>query len=210
MNRLIQLTLMTLAWLSCTLALGQNRRSVIENAPADLVWFDNLDEAVVAQSQGTVVLALDATKSKWKEVPLALLELKDLRYLMLNRNKLESLPDWMSDMKDLRAVVADHNRFERFPRVVLDMPQLTQISLGENYIEAIPLDIDQITKLQYLSLWGNVIGSFPASLGDLRELKALDLLHNEMSEGEQMELREWLPGVLLNMSEPCQCDFDNP
>lgn len=210
MSRSIHLLLLALAWMACTALHGQKRRTVVEGTPSDLIWYETVEEALLAQSQGTIVLALDATKSKWKEIPMDLLDLKDLRYLMLNRNKLDSLPDWFPQMKDLRAVVADYNRFESFPEVLLHMPHLTQISLGENYIEAIPINIDHIENLQYLSLWGNVIGSFPASLSDLRDLKALDLLHNEMSEGEQAQLREWLPGVLLNMSEPCQCDFDNP
>ena len=210
MNRPIALAFALYLFASSFALLGQSRRSVVEGAPRDLVWWEDLDEAVAAQATGTVVLALDATKKKWRELPLMLLELPDLRYLLLNRNKLETLPDWLVDMKDLRVVVADYNRMESFPRVLLDMPNLTQISLGENYIEAIPLDIDQMTGLEYLALWGNVIGMYPASLSDLPNLKALDLLHNEMSEREQEQLREWLPKAQLNMSEPCQCDFDNP
>ena len=210
MNRLLAFAFALCLFASSFSLLGQSRRSVVEGAPRDLVWWEDLDEAVAAQATGSVVLALDATKKKWRELPLMLLELPDLRYLLLNRNKLETLPDWLVDMKDLRVVVADYNRMESFPRVLLDMPNLTQISLGENYIETIPLDIDQMTGLEYLALWGNVIGMYPASLSDLPNLKALDLLHNEMSEREQEQLREWLPKVQLNMSEPCQCDFDNP
>ena len=132
----------SLAVALCLLALsfasqGQSRRSVVEGAPRDLVWWEDLDEAVAAQTTGNVVLALDATKKKWRELPLTLLELPDLRYLLLNRNKLETLPDWLSDMDDLRVVIADYNRMELFPRVLLDMPYMSQVSLGENFIEAI-------------------------------------------------------------------------
>ena len=187
---------------------GQARREVVQNTPMDLVWHEDLEAAHHAMSQGELVLAIDLSRNKLKSLPDGLRQFKDVRYLLLNRNRLRNLPDWMAELGQLQALILDHNRFDDFPGVLLDMPHIQQLSIGENYLRSIPLDIDQMEDMQYLSLWGNVLASFPASLGDLSQLKVLDLLHNEMTKDEQEMLRELLPDVQLNMSQPCNCRFE--
>ena len=187
---------------------GQARRDVVQNTPVDLVWHDGLEEAEAARSAGELVLAIDLSRNRLKSLPEGLRQFNDLRYLLLNRNRLRELPDWLPELAQLQALILDHNRFDDFPEVLLSMPQLEQLSIGENYLRGIPLDIDHMQGLHYLSLWGNVLASFPASLGDLPNLKVLDLLHNEMTMDEQEMLKELLPEVQLNMSQPCNCKFD--
>lgn len=187
---------------------GQARRDVIQGMPSDLVWYTSVEEAVKAQQEGNDVLALDLSKKRLRELPQELERLSDLTYLLLNRNRLHDLPSWFANLSGLKAVVADHNRFHDFPAALLKMPQVEQVSLGENYLSRIPLDIDAMTHLEILSLWGNVIAQFPATLGNLEHLTVLDLLHNEMTVDEQDFLKELLPQVQLNLSEPCNCEFD--
>jgi len=199
---------MLLTWSLQGLSWGQARREVIVDLPEDVVWFDHLEDALQAQDSGVVVLALDLSRRRLRDLPTALTRLEDLRYLLVNRNRLDHFPDWLADMTDLKAVVADHNRFRDFPEVLLRMPHLTQISMGDNELQGIPLDIDLIADLEVLSLWSNLLASFPASLGNLVQLQILDLLHNEMTIEEQDMLTALLPEVQLNFSEPCDCDFD--
>lgn len=189
--------------------LGQGRREVVQGAPRDLVWYDDLEEAMLAQAQGEVVLAVDLTRNRLSDLPEELKSLPDLTYLIVNRNRLRGLPQWLPELTDLSVLLADYNRMEDFPEVLLRMPQLKQLSLGENFLTGIPLDIDNMTSLEILSLWGNVLASFPASLGNLEQLQVLDLLHNEMTVEEQDMLEVLLPRVQLNLSEPCDCEFDS-
>lgn len=196
-----------LSWGLQGLTWGQARRAVIVDLPEDVVWFDHLEDALQAQDSGAVVLALDLSRKRLRDLPTELKRLEDLRYLLVNRNRLDRFPDWLADMTDLKAVVADHNRFIDFPEVLLRMPHLTQISMGDNELQGIPLDIDLIADLEVLSLWSNLLASFPASLGNLSQLQILDLLHNEMTVEEQDMLTALLPDVQLNFSEPCDCDF---
>ncbi|MDA0940328.1 MAG: leucine-rich repeat domain-containing protein [Bacteroidetes bacterium] len=211
---LLDLSLMRLALvvaIGCGLAnvvLGQGRREVVQGVPGDLVWYEDVEEAIVAQQQGEVVLALDLTRNRLSDLPEGLKSLPDLTYLIANRNRLQGLPKWLPELTDLKVLLADYNRISDFPEVLLGMPQLEQLSLGENYLTGIPLDIDNMTSLQILSLWGNVLASFPASLGNLERLQILDLLHNEMTVEEQDILKALLPEVQLNLSEPCDCEFD--
>lgn len=187
---------------------SQGRREVIPGAPSDLVWYDDVESAVQAQRSGQVILALDLTRQRLSDLPPDLMLLEDLAYLMVNRNRLQGFPGWLEELKDLRVLIADHNRISEFPDVLLRMPQLEQLSLGENFLTGIPLDIDNMASLEILRLWGNVLASFPASLGNLEHLQILDLLHNEMTVDEQNMLEALLPDVQLNLSEPCDCEFD--
>ena len=198
---------MTVFMVSC--AWGQARRDVVQGTPLDLVWYEDVESALAAQRQGERVLALDLSRKRLRSLPEELQSLESLRYLLLNKNRLQSLPSWLANMADLEALIADHNRFSLFPEVLMEMPQIAQLSLGENYLRGIPLDIDQMQGLQIWSLWGNVLASFPASLGNLPRLTILDLLHNEMTVDEQSTLKELLPNVEINLSEPCNCEFQS-
>ena len=193
--------------LACS-CFSQTRREVVVDAPTDLVWYDEVERAVQAHRAGNVVLAVDLSRNRLRELPADLMLLTDLTYLIVSRNKLSSLPEWAVEMTDLKAFIADYNRFEEFPEELLRMPHLKQVSLGENFLRAIPLDIDAMADLEILSLWGNVLARFPASLGNLEHLQVLDLLHNEMTVDEQDQLKALLPEVQLNLSEPCNCEFD--
>lgn len=208
-TRLMRITVCSVFLLAAwATAWGQGRREVIQGAPADLVWYEDVEAAVQAQRAGQVVLAVDLTRKRLSDLPPDLMLLEDLAYLIVNRNRIQGFPNWLAEMTDLKVLLADHNRLSDFPEVLLRMPQLEQLSLGENYLTGIPLDIDNMTSLQILSLWGNVLASFPASLGNLERLQILDLLHNEMTVEEQDMLEALLPEVQLNLSEPCDCEFD--
>lgn len=200
--------LLAVCWSIAVGAQGQARREVVQNVPADVVWYEDVEQAVQAQVNGEVVLAVDLSRQRLKTLPPDLMLLHDLTYLIVSRNKLESFPDWLQEKTDLKALVADHNRIQDFPEVLLKMPHVEQLSLGENYLRGIPLDIDMMAGLEILSLWGNVLARFPASLGNLEQLQILDLLHNEMTVEEQDMLQALLPDVQLNLSEPCDCEFD--
>ena len=50
---------------------GQARREVILDAPSDLLWYDDLDEALQAQELGEVVLALDLTRQSEPKYPVS-------------------------------------------------------------------------------------------------------------------------------------------
>jgi Leucine-rich repeat (LRR) protein len=85
---------------------------------------------------------------------------------------------------------------------------LRYVYLGDNLIPDIPIDIDHLGNLEWLGLWSNLIRNFPASLSSIQPLQTLDLLHNDMTYLEQTWLRELLPDVVLELSEPCNCTFD--
>ena len=111
-------------------------------------------------------------------------------------------------MQNLDILSVSKNELEEFPSVILELDSLRTLKLGDNYLEKIPLDIDKMSGLESLWLWSNMIRVFPASLSDMSRLKYLDLLYNDMLHEEQVWLREILPNVVIEFSDPCTCDFD--
>jgi len=176
-------------------------------AQTELVY-TSLKKAVEAENSGTQVLTLDLSKEKLTEIPVEVKNFISLEKLILNKNKLDTLPDWLSELEHLSYLQADKNLFETFPPVILEMDSLRVLKLGDNLIESIPMDIDQLDQLEWLGLWSNLLRDFPASLGDMKSLKVLDILYNDMTYEEQSWLKELLPSIVIEMSDPCQCDFN--
>jgi len=178
------------------------------NAQTDLVY-KNLSDALKAQEQGKTVLHIDLSKNKLSELPEEILNFPKLTSLNLDKNKLKSLPQWMGEFQNLEHLSASKNKFETFPDVILELKNLRTLKLGDNMIDAIPIDIDNLEKLESLWLWSNVIRTYPASLSEIESLTFIDLLYNDMTYEEQTWLKELLQDVVIDLSEPCTCDFDD-
>ena len=177
------------------------------NIPWDTakVWTDY--EAALQRPER--VWRLDLSKQKWKAVDIRLRRFRQLREIVLDKNKIDSLPPWMAEFEHLERLSIRSNKLTQISESLLRLSNLRELDLSDNEIEGIPEDIDALTKLERLLLWSNVIGHFPPSLSQLEFLKELDLLNNEMSVDEQIWVRELLPGRRLSFSPPCQCQFDD-
>lgn len=168
----------------------------------------SLKEAIEAQNSGIPVLELDLSKDKLTDLPEEIRHFTSLEKLILNKNKLDTLPEWLADLKHLNYIQADKNQFSSFPPILLDMDSLRVIKLGDNAITTIPINIDKLNELEWLGLWSNLLRDFPASLGDMKSLKVLDIIYNDMTYEEQSWLKELLPNIIIEMSDPCMCEFD--
>ena len=170
--------------------------------------YKSLEEARNASQNGLIVTKLALTKEKFSKVPEEIRDYKDLIELRLDKNRIEELPDWLGELSKLVTFSAERNSIDVFPQVILELKNLKYLYLGDNLIPAIPIDIDNLENIEWLGFWSNLIRKFPASLSDLPNLQTLDLLHNDMTYLEQTWLRELLPQVSIEMSEPCNCVFD--
>ena len=170
--------------------------------------YTTLEDAQVALQNGLLVTKLSLTKEKLYRVPEEIREYKDLIELRLDKNRIDELPDWLGELSKLVTFSAERNSIDVFPQVILELKNLKYLYLGDNLIPAIPIDIDNLENIEWLGFWSNLIRKFPASLSDLPNLQTLDLLHNDMTYLEQSWLRELLPQVSIEMSEPCNCVFD--
>ena len=156
-----------------------------------------------------LVYRLDLKRKRLKEVPVEILQFKNLQELNLNRNKLDSLPPWLIQLQDLMVFSANRNEIEEIPKEICRLPELRILDMSNNYLKSIPKNINQAKKLEKLILWGNLISDFPPTLRQCKNLILLDLLHNEMSADEQERIKFLLPDIEIIMSPPCQCEFYN-
>ena len=170
--------------------------------------YKSLEDARNASQNGLIISRLSITKEKLYKVPEEIREYKDLKELRLDKNRIDKIPDWLGELSKLETFSAERNRLDLFPQAILELKNLRYLYLGDNLIPAIPIDIDNLGNLEWLGFWSNLIRKFPASLSDLPNLQTLDLLHNDMTYLEQTWLRELLPHVSIEMSEPCNCVFD--
>ena len=170
--------------------------------------YKNVKDAITAQESGFEVVHLDLKREKLEIVPLEIAQFTHLKSLILDKNNISEIPDWFRNFKELEVLSISRNNLEEFPPVILELSNLRTLKLGDNLISEIPIDIDKLENLESLWLWSNVIRKYPASLSDLKKLEYLDLLYNDMAYEEQVWLRELLSDVIIEFSDPCNCEFD--
>ncbi len=171
--------------------------------------FKSIDKALLAQATGIEVEHLDLSKKKLDSIPVEVRGLTGLKTLTLDKNKITEIPFWVRELENLELLSVERNLLEEFPTVVLELSKLKILKLGDNLINEIPLDIDKLENLERLVMWSNVVRLFPASLSDMKSLSYLDLLYNDMTQEEQRMLKNLLPKVYIELSDPCTCDFED-
>ena len=171
--------------------------------------FKSIESALEAHHAGEIVKVLNLKKQKLTMIPEDVQGFTELTELRIDKNQIEILPDWLSELNHLEILSAERNQLTEFPSVILDLENLKELYLGDNFITAIPIDIDLLKDLEWLGLWSNLLRRFPSSLSDMPKLTTLDILYNDMTFSEQTWLRELLPHINVEMSEPCHCTFDD-
>ena len=171
--------------------------------------FKSIESALEAHNEGEAVTVLNLKKQKLKTIPNEIQVFTELIELRLDKNKIENLPNWLSELTHLEILSIEKNKLEEIPSVILDLENLKELYLGDNFITVIPIDIDALKNLEWLGLWSNLLRIFPSSLGDMPKLTTLDIIYNDMTFYEQTWLIELLPHINIEMSEPCNCKFDD-
>jgi Leucine-rich repeat (LRR) protein len=151
------------------------------------------------------VYILRLPKSKLKEVPLEILQFKNLNILDLSKNKLSELPDTLAILQYLQEVDLGKNKFEVFPVVLTKLIHLKKLTLSQNMITAIPFDINQLKDLEVLDMWSNDLYVIPDSISDLKKLKLFDLRVIQFSETEKEHISKLLPNTKIEFSNSCNC-----
>ncbi|MBK6825090.1 MAG: leucine-rich repeat domain-containing protein [Saprospiraceae bacterium] len=73
------------------------------------------------------LLELNLGNNDFEQFPEVICELRSLRKLWLNGNKLSSLPQSFANLRELRELNISNNRFKEFPQVVCELPNLESL-----------------------------------------------------------------------------------
>lgn len=145
----------------------------IKTAP----WFTSLADAL---RNPEAVVKLDLSGQGLTTLPPEVLQLRGLRLLLLNDNRLEALPDDLGRLTRLSELELNHNGFAVFPRAILELSTLNELELSGNRLSALPDDIDRLTGLTEIELIDNQLAELPPSLARLAHLEELKLDRNRL------------------------------
>lgn len=143
-------------------------------------YFNNLDSAL---AYPTKVITLDLEKKKLKEIPIKILEFKNIEKLILKRNRIKDVPKEIADLKKLH-----------------------YLDLASNNIESLPKELS-VLNLDTLILWDNRIRDFDMEFMNMSsKLKYLDLRAIQMNKQEQKKIKEIFPLTNIKLAYPCNCN----
>jgi len=125
-------------------------------------------------------------KNTIKSLPLALFELKDLKYLNLSYCEIIELPPKIGKLTNLTSLNLRNNKLTALSPEITKLIGLTYLDLGENLLSKIPPEIGKLTNLKYLNFgsnsWShdkNQLSSLPLEISKLTNLTELNLYGND-------------------------------
>ncbi|XP_059663740.1 disease resistance protein RUN1-like [Cornus florida] len=136
--------------------------------------FDEFPEEIGEIKSLTVLLA---GRTAVRQVPVSIVNLKNLQYLSLSRYKGSPSKSFLSLFSSWVSPKKSPDPTTLLPNSLLGLTSLTKLSLSHcNLSEgAIPEDIGSLSSLQYLALGDNNFFSLPTSISRLSKLETLRL-----------------------------------
>ncbi len=122
------------------------------------------------------------SREKLSQIPNAVFELKHLKVLNLNFNRIYTLPDSFSNLSNLVTLDLRGNRLINLPDSFGNLSSLTTLNLRENQLAELPESIGNLSSLTTLNLRENQLAKLPEFIGNLSSLTKLVLSNNQLSE----------------------------
>lgn len=176
----------------------------------------------------TVVHLVIQNEYSLKEFPKEILDLENLRILIIGECNIKSIPTEISKLKFLKVLSIDSCRsITDLPNTIGKLSNLEEFWFGFSSIKKLPNSVGNLKELRILYLEDNKLKTLPDSIGGLGNLETLYLYNNELktlpsSIGQLNSLKELnlsgnynlheLPNSLLNikyLEELSIQDLDN-
>lgn len=139
-----------------------------------------------------------------KQLPDSLCELENLKVLDVSSNDLDKIPMGLGKLSSLQTLNLNSNSLTTFPEIVDGLELLAVLDLSNNQFTTIPALFMQgkHSHLSELKMSHNLIEDINDGIGKLEALKSLDLSSNKIKE---------LPQVISNCNKLKNADYaDNP
>ncbi len=143
----------------------QLHKKEIEELPQEIGYFKYLNHLSVS--------------GLCQELPISLLELKELQSIELKRHKFTEIPNLLYKMPQLESLTLSSGPIQHLSPQLAQLPKLRSLSLSDSRLSFIPEEIfETCTQLELLQLDNNLLQQLPESLCKLKKLKTLYLNDN--------------------------------
>ena len=122
---------------------------------------------------------LDLSLLNLKEIPHHIFDQKDILELDLSGNYIDELPVELLQLKQLKKIRLYDCNFTQFPAILLKMLTLEEIDLSVNTINDLPSEISKLTNLKKLFLYNCSFNYFPEAVYFIPQLEVLDISYQE-------------------------------
>ena len=109
-------------------------------------------------------------------------QLRELKALTLNSNRIETLPESLCILRNLRRVAARSNRLLELPSAIGRLEGLESLDLKGNKLTYLPASIGQLISLKHLDVSENNIGQLELSICDCVKLDKFELKQNPLTK----------------------------
>ena len=169
----------------------------------DETWAKKLDEAAV---RGKLNISfLDIPEFTPEHVAAIKARIPNLVELDLRSNALVDLPDELAELRSLKVVRLNYNKLEHLPKVLTRLKRMTRLEMGGcllrevdetvgslpgslrdldlsgNRIQTVHPAMAELRKLTYLNLENNMLVGLPEEMGEMENLSVLDLSNNQLA-----------------------------
>jgi len=193
--------------------ISASRKKSFYKSENSVVWTDNKGKYLWLHGRGLTSLPNGLEKlniykailtgNNLKEVPLKILEIKDLEELILAVNPIDEFPCSISRLRSLKSISfaetqikeidcdlsqldslehfdISRNGLMKFPEQIKAIPNLTWLSLNDNQLMDISFIDERLNKLETLFLYTNKVKKMSEETRHLNRLRELLIFDNEI------------------------------
>jgi len=147
-----------------------------------ILYLGNKDFSLLPKEidQLKALRVLDLENNRLVSVPKEIGQLQALQWLYLTNNRLVSVPKEIGQLQALQGLDLGNNHLVSVPEEIGQLQALQELYLNQNCLVSVPKEIDQLKALQGLHLYNNRLVSVPKEIGQLKALQGLDLGNNHL------------------------------
>lgn len=150
------------------------------------------------------VLAVDLKKMNLTELPEELFRFTKIEHLDISKNKFTNVTG-LEYFPQLRYLNIEKNKLDYFPISICQLKNIETLIINRNNISSIPLCIEYCQKLKFIDLWGTSVTGLPEEMTRITTLEKIDFSDVQINKQGQERLKAMFPNVKLLLSPPCNC-----